>query len=405
MIKSFCRGLLDLMGSLHLACATCIRYLFCLMCVLCLSMVGCGKQVSNSDAMNSTNLMNSMNLTSPANEAPKTLDGGLTWSGKLELQYAKEFAVDYYKDSQGQTYRLIRINQENPLLLVEQPSNIYLVASQVMDIFVALDKLNALGYSAVDEKDWYIDEAKQAMHDGAIRYAGKYSAPDYEMLASGKCDLAIENTMIYHSPKVRERLEELGIPVIVDRSSYETEPLGRTEWVMLYGALVGCEELAKDVFESQVQSVNQVQDSKLATKPVVAFFYIASNGEIKVRKSSDYLPKMIEMAGGQYAFAGLTSDEDNASSTMTLQLEKFYAMAKDADYIIYNSTVDGELQSVEDLIGKNELLSKFKAVQEGNVYCISKNLFQSTMELGDIVADIHRALIGEEGMKYLYPLR
>ena len=53
------------------------------------------------------------------------------------------------------------------------------------------------------------------------------------------CGLAIENTMISHTPEVKEQLEKFGIHVLVDYSSYEPEPLGRTEWVKLYGLLTG----------------------------------------------------------------------------------------------------------------------------------------------------------------------
>ena len=64
-------------------------------------------------------------------------------------------------------------------------------------------------------------------------YAGKYNAPDYELILSKACDLAIESTMISHSPEVKEQLEQLGIPVLVERSSYESHPLGRMEWLKL----------------------------------------------------------------------------------------------------------------------------------------------------------------------------
>ena len=39
--------------------------------------------------------------------------------------------------------------------------------------------------------------------------------------------------------------ERLGVPVLVERSSYESHPLGRMEWVKLYGALFNREEAAK----------------------------------------------------------------------------------------------------------------------------------------------------------------
>ena len=60
-------------------------------------------------------------------------------------------------------------------------------------------------------------------------------------------------------------------------------------------------------------------------------------------------------------------------------MEEFYSTAKDADYIIYNSTIDGNVGSIEDLISKNELLKDFKAVKENNVWCTNQNFFQDMM--------------------------
>ncbi len=123
-----------------------------------------------------------------------------------------------------------------------------------------------------------------------------------------------------------------------------------------------------------------------------------------MRKSSDYLPKMIALAGGTYVPERL-GEEDAASSTMTIQMEEFYAAAKDADYLIYNSTIDGELFSIEELTNKSSLLKNFRAVQEGNVFCTTKNLYQSSMELGTLIRDIHHMLAGEEEeLTYLYRL-
>ena len=78
--------------------------------------------------------------------------------------------------------------------------------------------------SGTSAENWYLPEAKEAMENGEISYAGKYSAPDYERIVSANCGLAIENTMIYHTPEVKEQLEKFGIPVLVERSSYESDP-------------------------------------------------------------------------------------------------------------------------------------------------------------------------------------
>ena len=289
--------------------------------------------------------------------------------------------------------------------MIHQPlENIYLVATSTMDFFRALDGLGSISLSGTKEDGWYIDEAKQALEDGSIVFAGKYSAPDYELILSKNCDLALESTMIYHNPEVKEKLEEFGIPVLVEHSSYESHPLGRTEWVKLYGVLLDKEEEAEAVFEEQAEKLNSIKDSENTGK-TVAFFYINSMGSANVRKSNDYVSKMIELAGGKYIFNDLGTDEEGLS-TMNMGMEDFYAGAKDADYIIYNSTIDGELGSLDELLKKSTLLKDFKAVKEGNVWCLTKSMFQETTCLGDVIMDIHRMLTEDdpEGLTYLYRL-
>ena len=347
----------------------------------------------------------------------KEISEELVWESSMELRYATEFQVDTYEGGyelltivQDGRYLVVPEGKEAPadlsedIVVLKQPiEHIYLVASAVMDMFVSLDALDQVGFSGLKADSWYIDGAREAMEQGEILYAGNYSAPDYEQIVSKGCGLAVENTMIYHTPEVKEQLEKLNVPVLVDYSSYESNPLGRTEWVRLYGILVGKEEEAKKAFEEEVRAFEAIEQEE-KTGSTVAFFYISTNGEVNVRRSSEYLPKMIGMAGGSYVFDHLGDGEDTASSNVTMQMEEFYTAAKDADYIIYNSTTTEELTSMEDLLEKSGLLEKFQAVQEGRVYCTTKNLYQSSMELGTIISDMHKMLTGEDDMTYLYRL-
>lgn len=342
----------------------------------------------------------------------------LEYEDSMELLYAEKFSVDYYTGgfslvtvNGSERYLVVPEGKESPGDLAEditvlyQPlDRIYLVASAVMDMFISMDSLDVIRFTGTKAASWYLEEAREAVETGDILYAGNYSAPDYEQILAEGCDLAIENTMVYHTPEVKKQLEKFGIPVMVDYSSYETEPLGRTEWVKLYGLLADREEEAAEAFAGQQEAFASIGDAE-DTGKTVAFFYITSNGEVNVRKASDYLPKMIELAGGHYVFSDLGAEDDTASSTVSLQMEEFYAAAREADYLIYNSTIDGELSSVEELFGKSELLENFKAVREGNVYCTTRDLYQSSMELGTMIADIHGMLNGEEdGLTYLYRL-
>lgn len=339
---------------------------------------------------------------------------------EMALQYATQFSVTEYEGR----YALIDITNigrflvvpegidppsglDTDIVVLRQPlDHIYLAATSAMDMFRALDCIGDITLSGEDESGWYIDEAKQAMKDGSLVYAGKYSTPDYELIYSSGCDLAIESTMIYHTPEVKEKLEDLGIPVLVERSSYESNPLGRMEWLKFYGVLTGRQDEAEAIYDREINSLISILDQE-DTGKTVAFFYINSNGAVNVRKSGDYVAKMIEMAGGEYIFPDLENN-GNALSTMNMPMESFYEGAKDADVLIYNSTIGGELYSVDELLAKSQLLADFRAVQNGDVWCTGKNLFQEPMGLGKLIRDIHTILTeespGSAELTYLHKL-
>lgn len=337
----------------------------------------------------------------------------------MELSYANQFSVTYYEDN----YKLLHIEQEGDFLLVPQnkeiPENlpdditvinaplerIYMVSTSVMDLFRVIDAIDTIRFSGTNAQNWYVEEAKTAMEQGDILYAGKYNAPDFEMLLDGDCDLALENAMIYHNPEIKEQLEKLGIPVLVERSSYESHPLGRMEWVRFYGALLDKEQEADAFFEEQTKYIEELTKEENTGK-TVAFFYVTGNGAVNVRKANDYIAKMIEMAGGQYAFHDLKPEEENALSTMKIQMEEFYATAKDADILIYNSTIDAELYTLDELFDKSELFRDFKAVQSGQVYCTGKDMFQQSAESGTLLEDFHKVITGEDdNLVFLHKLQ
>ncbi|MBP5325199.1 MAG: ABC transporter substrate-binding protein, partial [Pseudobutyrivibrio sp.] len=138
----------------------------------------------------------------------------------------------------------------------------------------------------------------------------------------------------------------------------------------------------------------------------VAVFSIDSNGMISIRKPGDYISSMIEMAGGSYVPANIAVSDDNALSTMKITMEDFYVEAVDADVLIYNSTIEGEIKSVDELIKKAEVLGDFKAVKSGNVYCLSKGYFQQSSDVAEFIEDVHIILTGENGsLQHLFKLK
>ena len=336
-----------------------------------------------------------------ASSAPAHTEA-LVFDHSYPLDYAAQFTADCYTDGsillttpESDAKFLVRpedaaeleVVPDDVTILRQPVQNIYLVSTSVMDLFIHLDALDSITLSGTQAEDWYLDEAKQAMESGRIAYAGKYSAPDYERILAADCGLAIENTMIYHTPEVKEQLERFDIPVLVERSSYESGPLARMEWIKFYGLLLGKVELAEQAFARQVERIAPLLDQP-STGKRCAFFSITANNLANVRKGGDYVAQMIGMAGGDYVFADLT-DSGNNLSTMNLPLEDFYAGAKDADVLIYNSTIEGVVHTTEELIAKCSLLADFKAVQNGNVWCTTQSFFQQSMALADFVLELH----------------
>ena len=340
--------------------------------------------------------------TQPANTE------SLVFSHHYQLDYAQQFTADCYEGG----YTMLTIAESDARFLVvpedaaevdslpadvtvlRQPvENIYLVSTSVMDLLLHLDALDSVAFSGTKAEGWYLPAVQQAMEEGKIAYAGKYSAPDYEQILAAGCRLAIENTMILHTPEVKEQLEHFGIPVLVERSSYESSPLARMEWIKLYGILLGKEALAEEVFAQQAQRIAPLLEQP-STGKRCAFFSITSSGLATVRKSGDYVAQMIGMAGGEYVFADL-ADSGNSLSTMNIPLEDLYAGVKDADVLIYNGTIEGSISTKEELLARCALLAECKAVQSGNIWCTTPSFFQQSMALADFMLDLHAVFTGE----------
>ena len=353
--------------------------------------------------------------TAVSEEAPEL--PGLTYESTMELSFAECFDVYYYNDGyklldvhDSARYLLIPEGKEAPdgleddIYVLQQPvDTIYMAATSPMALFDAIGSVDSIKLSGLDASGWYIQAAADAINNGDMTYAGKYDEPDYELLVGDDCDLAIESTMILHAPKVQEMIETLGIPVFIDRSSYESQPLGRTEWIKLYGAMMNKEEEADAFFEKQAEIIEKLKDFT-NTEKTVAFFYINTSGAPVVRNPKDYISSMIEVAGGRNAFADL--QDDSGKTSISITMEEFYNTAIDADYLIYNSSIDATVNSLDDLLAKDSLMADFKAVKDGNVWVTDDSMYQHTDTIGELINDLNLMLTdgNEEDMTFLHKL-
>ena len=372
-------------------------------------------------------------------EAPEL--SGLQYLSQDKNEYAKGFAIYRYEKGytvlaidDGRNYLIVpeiaevtenvevtegaQIPEETTkdLIILRQPlDRIYLAASAVMCQFDEIGAVDNVILSSLEKDGWYIKAAREAMEKGTLEYGGKYSAPDYERIVASGVNLAVESTMIHHTPKVQEKLEKLGIPVLIDRSSYESEPLGRAEWVKVYGLLAGHEEEAARAFEEQKSYVEALRgDTETAStnasgsdsdslQKTVAIFSINSTRQVVTRGAGDYFGKMVEIAGGTLS----TPATDTGRATQTVSMESFYAAAEQADILIYNASIEDAPEDLQQMCAKDSILTQFRAVKEGNVWCMRSSLYQNASRTGAIIRDLHAIVAGEaeDETEFFYKLK
>ncbi|MCR4924053.1 MAG: ABC transporter substrate-binding protein [Lachnospiraceae bacterium] len=349
-----------------------------------------------SDTIKEGGTLENVGALSPTKEAEdekkinKAQDSLIKYSEKFDMLRTKEgnFYVDIFDDKS--ILILKKDNKEDgdikaDITIREGEGDIYLASSSVMDFFRELSNLSLVSMTSTRSEDWSMPKVAEMVDKGDIKYVGKYSAPDYELLISNGCKLAVENTMIYHNPEVKENLEKLGIDVLVERSSYERAPLGRLEWIKLYGALTGSYEKAEAFFEKSVEELSDIKNTVSKKKKVICFS-VNEKGIVNIKLPNDYLSALIEMAGGDNPFKELV-DEDSDKTGMNIEMESFFEEAKDADILIYNSTIEGEIDTLKELYDRGEIFKEMKACKEGRVYCMVNDVFQQPTIMTKLVKD------------------
>ncbi len=341
---------------------------------------------------------------------------------KLFLSHAEQFSV-HYEDGCA----VVTIRGEGQILIVPHGKKVpealaanrtvltqavdkaYLISTSGMDLAAKCGAMDSIGFCSLKENDWFIPEPVDAMKSGKMLYAGKYSAPDFERLVAGGCNLVLANTMLRHKPQVIEKFEELGIPVIIEKSNYEKDPLGRLEWIKFYGLLFGRLDEAIAYFDSQVKKLGSISAYE-KTGARVAFFALNSKGGVSIRRNSDYVVSMIQMAGGEYALEKIAGDGDGGMSSMNVTIEDFSMAAHDADVLVYNGTIETRPRNMKDFVSKSPAFADFKAVRNGAVYTTDKDFFQKTTGIAEFILDMNRVVnaskdgSGSGGLVYIEKL-
>lgn len=352
----------------------------------------------------------------------------LTSTGKEENTFAELFSIEHLKDENEKAYSKIEVFDKEKkldtswLLLPEgvdkvsgapagvnimtfrDRQNIMVSSASTMALINAMDALSKVPMTTADTT-WRIQEIKDAIDKGTVKEVGKYSKPDYEQIISIGAEkhvtFAVFSTMLDSVPDVYDQLTKTcNLRIMRDQSSYESHPLGRTEWIKIYGEIFDMRDKSDAVFNGQVEILNETTSKinvpEAERKTVLIFYTTSTKDTFYVRNAADYVTELVNLGGGKQVAEIGPGKSGNTKMTQ----ESFIEKCSQADYVLYNWTSgasgvkDDSLQGLIDA-RLGDWFKDFKAYKEGNVWRTSNDFYQKMDKMGEMVADIYKMLYGE----------
>ena len=334
---------------------------------------------------------------------------GLVHERTMELKYAKHFAVDYYKDG----YKVITDASDRKILIVpegkevpEMEEEMVVIQKPIETVSIystidaawfrpigALDRIVATTFEA---SSWRIPEIVEGLENGNISYIGKTSALDYELLQ------AVAPTVNLLSKSSQEELfpkyDELGLDYISMGAYLEEDPRARLEWVKFTSALFDKEEEAIQFFDEELARMDAV--SKKAAESTeeklnVAFVYFSpSKSVFYVHNGKGHHAVTTEIAGGVHYPKDFAQDKNGFVPTTN---EEFYKIMSDVDLILYDNISGHGIQNMNDLLEKASFVSDLKVVEEGRIWGLQKEFWQSADKIADITEALNSILTTPHG--------
>jgi iron complex transport system substrate-binding protein len=208
--------------------------------------------------------------------------------------------------------------------------------------------------------DYVSSEKTRALIDkGAVKNVGQNEKLNIEQLIELSPDLIVTFGVDNNNPML-DNLKKSGLTVLIQADWMEQSPLGKAEWIKLYGALFGKEDKAKELFDKIVDSYKQTQ-KLIADQPATATVLYGSMYEDVwyVAKGNSWVAEFMKDAKANYLWSDL-----KGTGSEGLSFEKVLVKAKSADFWI----ASGSFKSLDEFGKTNPHYTEFDAFKSKNVY-------------------------------------
>jgi iron complex transport system substrate-binding protein len=209
------------------------------------------------------------------------------------------------------------------------------------------------------------EKTRKLIDQGSVKNVGQNEKLDMEQLIDLAPDLIVTFGVDNNNPML-DNLKKSGLNVLIQGDWMEQSPLGKAEWIKLYGALFGKEEKAAELFNKIVESYNQAK-KLVAEKPASATVLYGSMYEDVwyVAKGKSWVAQFMKDAKANYLWADL-----DGTGSEGLSFEKVLDKAKTAQVWI----ASGAVKTLDELGKSNPHYKEFDAFKNKNVYSFESKL-------------------------------
>lgn len=279
------------------------------------------------------------------------------------LQYAKNLKIGESCGERAAEIRSIvgRDTLIKSFSLEKAPSRVVALSSAQIGYMLKLGLADRI--VGVGEGKYIADSALYArVQKGEVAEVGSGPTLSLEKLMALKPDLVMSfATGGGHDDY--ERIEALGLPLMLTSEWQEDHPLAKAEWIKLFGTLFGVEALADSIYEQSklVYLVSKIfTDINMDRIPncprvIVGMSY---GGTWYAPGGNSYTAQLVKDAGGCYLWASDSSRE------LRFSLEQVVALADSADIWLN----PGIFSTAEEILAEEPRVSVIKAFKEKRVY-------------------------------------
>jgi len=249
----------------------------------------------------------------------------------------------------------------------------------LLDYLDQSDKL--IGFPTTD----YISSEKmrKRVDEGKITDLGIDKGMNLEVLFALKPSMVMGYAMTKDLGQLK-KINELGIPVVINAEYLEKHPLGRAEWIKFMALFLNKEKEADSVFSFIEQEYLKTQKlAQQSEKQPTILSGVVYGDAWFMPGGENYAARLLKDANSNYLWSS-----DSTSGYLELSFESVFNKAKDADFWIGV----GSFKSLDEMKASDERYTKFKPFIIGNVYTYNARLGSKGgsefLELGYLRPDI-----------------